>query len=71
MTEEVWTKDKRDLVHEVVERRVSRYQLRFLREQKKRLKAELDEVQALIDKAVELKVDESEDDVVMEGLDGK
>jgi len=71
MTEEVWTKDRRDLVQEVVERRVNRYQLRFLRERKKRLKAELDEVQALIDKAVELKVDESADDVVMEGLDGK
>jgi len=71
MTEEVWTKDRRDLVQEVVERRVNRYQLRFLRERKKRLKAELDEVQALIDKAVELKVDESADDVIMEGLDGK
>ena len=70
MTEEVWTRDGGALVREVVERRVNRYELQFLREQKKRLKAELDEVQVLIDKAVALKVEEVEEPV-MEGLDAK
>lgn len=53
-----FSKEGRTLIKTITENRVARYELRFLREQKKRLKAELDEVQALIDKAVLLKVDE-------------
>ena len=61
MTKDVYSKEGRTLVRTLVESRVNRYELRFLREQKKRLRAELDEVQALIDQAVTLKVDEAEE----------
>lgn len=58
MTQEVYAKEGRQLIRTVTEARVARYELKFLREQKKRLRAELDEVQVLIDQAVALKVDE-------------
>lgn len=61
MTQEVFTKEGRNLVRTITEARVARYELEFLRAQKKRLKAELDEVQALIDQAVALKVEEPAD----------
>jgi len=56
--EVIYTKEGRSLIKTVVENRVARYELRFLRQQKKRIKAKLDEVQALIDKALELQVEE-------------
>jgi hypothetical protein len=63
MTKEVYTKEGAQLVRTVTEARVAKYNLKFLREQKKRLKAELDEVQALIDQATLLKVEEPAEEV--------
>ena len=53
-----YSKEGRQLIRTITENRVARYELKFLREQKKRLKAELDEVQMLIDQSVALKVEE-------------
>jgi hypothetical protein len=64
MTQEVYTKEGAQLVRTVTESRVAKYNLKFLREQKKRIKAELDEVQALIDQATLLKVEEPVEEVV-------
>jgi hypothetical protein len=63
MTQEVYTKEGAQLVRTIVESRVAKYNLKFLREQKKRIKAELDEVQALIDQATLLKVEEPAEEV--------
>jgi hypothetical protein len=60
---EAFGKKGTKLVRTVTETRVNEYELRFLREQEKRLATELADVRALIARAEGLKVEEAKEGV--------